>query len=45
MAPTFVIPHEPRGEVGKEKPPYDFIMYNLETLFANLVDRALGNSI
>ena len=42
LAPTFVIPGEIRGNVGKNLDV--LVMDNLETIFATIVDKSLGNS-
>ena len=39
-APNFIIPGNSKNKVGKEIPPYQFLMDNLETSFPATVDKS-----
>ena len=43
-AQNFVLPGNSKDKVGKETPPDAFIMDNLETLLATIVDKSHGNT-
>ena len=43
-AHNFVLPGNSKDKVGKETPPDAFIMDNLETLLATIVDKSHGNT-
>ena len=44
LAPKLFLPGNSKEKVGKEIPPYAFLVYNLDMSLATTMDKACGNT-